>query len=731
MNNPNTSIPSLKVRPVAWALRLPAPLAPLEELSKILGLSPKLAAVLYSRGIHSVEALEPPFELSPNPALLEAAKIIAEAIRAKKRIRVHGDYDADGVTAAALLVTGLNELGANAHAFIPHRILDGYGINPERVEEHIASCDLFITVDCGVSNLDEIETLVKAGLEAIVTDHHAPGKILPGCLVVHPALAPNYHHDLPALTGSGVAFHLLWAVCREFGAPPPLEYSDLAAIGTIADLAPLLGENRALVRAGLRQMQHSRWVGIQAMLRQKSIISPTAQDVGFIIAPRINAAGRLGEAEMALELLTTNNTNRALTLATYLDARNLERRRIQDDMYQEALLLADPEAPAIVVTKAGWHPGVMGIVASKLLEQFYKPVFIIAEGKGSVRSTEGISAVLALTHAHDTLKRYGGHSQAGGFALLEPNIPAFTEKILEYTATCPDPKETVLADAFLSPHEVSRELIQQLESLEPFGQGHRAPLFWLREHLEQASTLGKEGKHFQYRVSGIKGKQWGVGLPFANGDAIDAAVTLEDNQFNGRSSLEFTTQKMRYQSPIEILGSDAGLIYPRLETKAELERLKTNANPVFATHTALEFLVSRYPELLTDILEPPEQITLFSMPNSTLLETWIAAKTKIRFAFTPKTLLEIENHEFYTLEQLRALESRVKKGEAAPTNAKRLLEQVKGISTLEAYQTSPMLRQHELEAYRIQSFLRFYRLANEAGFSSAVRCLYAKKEAPI
>ena len=395
-------------------------------------------------------------------------------------------------------------------------------------------------------------------------------------------------------------------------------------------------------------------------------------------------------------------------------------------MYEEALTLCDPEAPAIVVTKAGWHAGVMGIVASKLLEQFYKPVFIIAEGKGSVRSTEGISAVLALRHAHDTLKRYGGHSQAGGFALLEENIPAFTNKILEYSRTCPSPKETIIADAFLSPTEVSRELVQQLESLEPFGQGHRAPLFWLRENLEQASGLGKEGKHFQYRVAGIKGKQWGVGVPFANGDAVDAAVTLEDNVFNGRSSLEFTTQKMRYQSTVQVMDLDSGLLYPRVDTKAELERLKTEPNLAYASHAALEFLQNRYPDLPTKIPESPEQITIFSMPEANLLEAWVLAETRIRFAFTEKTLLELENHEYYTLEQLRAFESKAKKGEVPPTKAKRLLEQVKGIGTLEAYQTSPMLRQHELEAYRIQSFLRFYRLADDAGFSSAIRRLYSK-----
>jgi single-stranded-DNA-specific exonuclease len=722
---PTTSIPVSRVRPIDWGLRLPSPLAPLEQMSHTLGISPKLAAVLYGRGIHSTDALEPEFALSPNPALLEAATQIASAIHAKKRIRIHGDYDADGVTAAALLTTGLNELGANAHAFIPHRILDGYGIAPERVPEHIEACDLLITVDCGVSNLEEIRRITEAGIDAIVTDHHAPGQVLPRCLVVHPALAPNYHHDLPALTGSGVAFHLLWAVRREFGAPPPLEYSDLAAIGTIADLAPLLGENRALVKAGLRAMKNSRWMGIRAMLEQKKITSPTATDVGFIIAPRINAAGRLGEAEAALELLTTNNANRALTLATYLDARNLERKKIQDDMFVEAMQLADPEAPALVVTKAGWHPGVMGIVASKLLEQFYKPVFIIAEGKGSVRSTPEVSAVLALRHAHETLKRYGGHTQAGGFAIYEDNIPVFTDKILEYVRTCPDPRETVHADALLAPEEVSRELIEQLSSLEPFGQGHRPPLFWLRETLQQTGTLGKEGKHFQYRVAGIKGKQWGVGVPFAAGDAVDAAVTLEDNIFNGRSSIEFTTQKMRYQSRVAVLEPDGGIHYPRLNPKTELERLKLEPSTIYATGAAASFLGEKYPELSLDLPETPPSITLFSLPPSELLQAWLESGTTVRFALTEKTLSDLENNEFLTLEVLRVAENKLRRGEPVPANAKRLVEQLKGLSTFECFQTSPALRQQELEAYRVRNFVRFYRLADDSGFSSAVRRLWS------
>jgi single-stranded-DNA-specific exonuclease len=727
-------IASSRVRPVQWVLRPPAPLGPLEALSRTLGLSPRLASVLYSRGIHSVEALEPPLELSPNPALLEAGEQIARAIRAGKRIRVHGDYDADGVTAASVLVTGLRELGAEVHAFIPHRMNDGYGINPDRVPEHIEACELFITVDCGVSNLDEIKMIVAAGLEAIVTDHHAPGEVLPGCLVVHPALAPNYHHDLPALTGSGVAFHLLWATRRIMGFPPPLEYADLAAIGTIADLAPLLGENRALVKAGLERMRDSRWTGIRAMLEQARVTTPTARDVGFIIAPRINAAGRLGEAETALELLTTSSAQRALTLATYLDARNLERKKIQEDMFQEALLIADPAAPALVVTKTGWHPGVMGIVASKLLERFYKPVFIIAEGKGSVRTTPGFSAVKALSYAKDTLKRYGGHSQAGGFALFDHNIAHFENKILEFAHSQPEPQELILADALLSPTEISKQLIKQLETLEPFGQGNPAPIFWLRETLESAGGLGKEGKHFQYKIGGLRGKQWSVGVPFMGGDAVDAAVQLEENTWQGRTTLEYSTVKMRYQGRVGLLmergeneenAPEPFSLFPRIDTKIELERLQLEPCPVFASGTALEFLKTKYPGIPLAGDEIPECITLISLPEPTQLETWLRAGIGLRFALTPKTLCELETREALTLERLHDIEARAKKGEEPPAQARRLLEAIRGLSITEAYQVSADLRREELEAYRLRTFARLYRIADDIAFSSAVRTLWA------
>ncbi len=724
------TVPIERIRPVQWRLRAPAPIAKLEVFSRTLGLPPKIAAILYARGIHSADALEPPLALSPNPALLEAALRIIAAINAKKRIRIHGDYDADGITGASLLMLGLRELGANVHTFIPHRLTDGYGVHPDRVPEHLESCDLFITVDCGVSNLDEIALIVAGGAEAIVTDHHAPGHDLPGCLVVHPALAPNFHPDLPALTGSGVAFHLLWAVRQTLGLEPPWDYADLATIGTVADLAPLLGENRALVKFGLARMANSRWVGIRAMVDAKNLKTVSAKDVGFMIAPRVNAAGRLGEANVALELLTTDSPRRALELATYLDARNLERKKVQDEMYREALEIVDPEAPALVVTKDNWHPGVMGIVASKLLEHFYKPVFIIAAGKGSVRSTPGISAVKALTHASSYLKRFGGHTAAGGFALHNENIPDFRASILEFAALHPEPLETVTCDAMIAPRDISSTLIKHLESLEPFGQGNPAPVFWLRETLEAAGSLGKDGKHFQYRAGGLKGKQWGVGVPFAGGDRVDAAVQVEENLWQGRSSLEFSTVKMRYQSSLKLLEEDldGGLNYPRLDTKITLEKLKLEPSDVFADGAALEFVAKNYPTIpLHNSPDFVPVITLISMPELALLEAWILAGVQINFAFTERTLVDLETREIWTLEKLKVAEQARKRGEQFSAHVLELLNELRPLEfkPIESYRSSPKLVAEEAKHYQLERFLQAYRHADDTAFSRIVRVLFA------
>lgn len=541
-----------------WAVRPPAPPAAVAALARSLQVPPALAAMLWSRGLRDAapDHLAPPLVLSPNPALRQAAERLAVALRSGKRILIHGDYDADGISGTSVLLLGLRALGGKVQAFIPNRLTDGYGISPEHVPEHIERADLFITVDCGVTNLDEIRALQKAGVEVIVTDHHSPGEQLPDCLVVHPGLSPLAEHGLPELTGAGVAFHLLWALHDHLCLPAPLEYADLAALGTIADVAPLLGENRALIREGLARMSDSRWAGVRASVAQARLSEPiTARHVAFVLAPRLNAAGRLGEADLGLELLTTDSQRRASELAVYLDARNAERRQIQDDMYASALSKVDPDAPALVIEDDSWHPGVMGIVASKLVETFYLPVYIAAGGKGSVRSTPGISAVGGLRAAAAHLKRFGGHPQAAGFALSMDKFSGFKSAVEEYVRQFPRPVPIVVADAIIGAEEINPGLWRAITDLEPFGEGHPAPLFALVGRLDHARAVGQGGSTLQLRVGGVKGVAWRKGQLAADlpqGCTVNVAVTVTESEWQGVKSLEFVAEAVRKAQPLPL-----------------------------------------------------------------------------------------------------------------------------------------------------------------------------------
>jgi len=529
-----------------------------ERLVRELSIPPLLAGVLWARGVRAEprEVLHPPLTLTPIPELLEAAARLAAALAGGKRILIHGDYDADGISGTAVLTLGLRALGGDVTPFIPNRLTDGYGVHPARVSEHAARADLFLTVDCGISNHAEVRALQAAGLEVIVTDHHHPGQRLPDCLTVHPSRSPHAQQGLPELTGAGVAYHLLWALHEHLGLEPPVEYSDLASIGTIADVAPLMGENRALVTEGLRRLADSRWPGLKAMVARTlshAGRTPTAQDVAFTLAPRLNAAGRLGEADLGLELLLTASERRALELSSYLDARNNDRRKLQDEMLEEALKLADPQAPALVLERPNWHPGVMGIVASKLLDRFYKPVYIVAKGKGSVRSPVGISAVAGLEYARDLLERFGGHSQAAGFAIREGQLEAFRGRLYKFVEKHPPVQPQLLADTLLSPDEIDADLLAAVARLEPYGTGHPTPLFALTGTLEHARGVGQGGKHLQLRVGGIKGVSWNRGHEapsLALGRPVNAAVSLRENTWQGRTSTEFLAEGVRLALPL-------------------------------------------------------------------------------------------------------------------------------------------------------------------------------------
>ncbi len=733
---------------VVWTVRPPAPPRQVAALSRALGVPPALAAILWSRGLRddAADHLNPPLVRSPNPGLVVAAGRLAEAIERRERVLIHGDYDADGITGTALLLLGLRSLGGQVEAFLPDRLTDGYGLNAGRVEEHAARADILLTVDCGVTNVGEIAALQARGVEVIVTDHHTPGAELPDCLVVHPRLSPLAQAGLPELTGAGVAFHLLWALHEHLGLEAPMEYADLATIGTIADVAPLLGENRSLIKEGLGRLSDSRWPGVRATIKQAKLRGEvTARDVAFVLAPRLNAAGRLGEADLGLELLTTASERRASELAAYLDARNADRRRIQDEMLEHATTLVDVGAPALVLEHPDWHPGVMGIVASKLLERYYRPVFIAAAGKGSVRSTPGVSAVEALRHAAPHLLRYGGHRQAAGFALDMGSFDAFRDAITEYVGGFAPDVRTVVADAVIAPNEVDDGLFRAIRDLEPFGEGHPSPLFAVAGRLEMARAVGATRTTLQLRVGGVKGVAWQKGdlaghLPL--GGDVHVAATIRESEWQNKRSLELLAEAVRPSSPLGLSlddGDEPALAKVALVSRAPRLGVAAGARPGGSAAPASNG-VDR---------GSPTQVVTGLMPDPIArLEGLVASGTPIGFDLDERELTRVEDEalSFPTVHELRigltAFRRRTQDGIPEPKLSRlRLALRELGliddadrvVVTPAGHKVNPMesssLLAGLVRRYRLRTFVHAYRHYDDEAFAVTVARLFGEQDA--
>jgi single-stranded-DNA-specific exonuclease len=711
--------------PVRWAVRPVAPADAVAELCQRFSVPPLLASILWARGLGShPEHLQPPLTLTQIPDLDAAAERLEVALKQKKRIVIHGDYDADGISGTSVLTLGLRALGGNVTPYIPNRLTDGYGIHPERINEHAEKADLFLTVDCGITNVQEIKRLQEAGVEVILTDHHQPAHELPKCLIVHPKMSPLARQGLPELTGAGVAFHLLWALHNRLGLEAPLEYADLATLGIIADVAPLMGENRALVQEGLARMADSTWVGLKAAIAQSRLNGPpTARDVAFIIAPRLNAAGRLGEADAGLELLTTASERRARELAVYLDARNNERRKIQDEMFKTAIELVDLDAPALVLDHPGWHPGVIGIVASHLLEKFYKPVYIIAQGKGSVRSTPGISAVNGLHRASHLLKRYGGHTQAAGFSMYEEHVPAFKQIILAYVQEHPKPQRILLADSLLSSTDIDDDLYKAICELEPYGEGHPSPLFALSDTLDMAKAVGQNGNTLQLRIGGIKGVAWQKGQQASNyqsGQQINAIVSLRENIWQDKRSLEFIAEDLRSAEPLgfsqdEGQKSKGTLLLFRGKPKhasGDIKHLKEF--PLGPSLLELTQPLSTFkPSIIYFDLDPHSlqslELTLCDLPKlQDVRAGFVALQNRLSLHFSPNKLSLVQT----ILQELELIDA---KGQI-----------IKG-QKRNPY-TSPTLIKALIERYKLESFIKAYKYLDDTSFALTVERLFFRDQ---
>jgi single-stranded-DNA-specific exonuclease len=519
-----------------------------------LELSEPVAVTLVRRGYRTPElaraflAADESHPAEDFDGIGEAVATIRAAIDSGRRITVHGDFDVDGVCATALTVSTLRGLGADCDWLIPDRIADGYGVSAENVERLAArGTSLLLTVDCGIAAVDEVRLAGELGMEAIVTDHHQPGEELPDCPILHPQICG---YPFASLCGTAVAWKLACALRGE------ADFDlDLVALATVADVVPLVGENRALVRKGLAEMRRGRRLGLRALMAAAKC-EPTQLDEGdlaFRLAPRINAAGRLYRADAGVELLLCEDEERAAEIAIELSRANSERRTTERevDTAAEANLRELPErlreAPGFVLAGEDWHPGVVGIVASRLVERHHRPVVVVSldgegAGRGSGRSIPGFDLLAALEACSQHLESFGGHRAAAGLSLRAENLDAFRQSFAAHAASTLGPEDlrrTERIDAMVGGLGLGLELAEELGQLAPFGMGNPGVRLMVPSaRVSDVRTMGEEGKHARFSLHSGSHRALGVSFGRSNlgvgaDDPVDAAVRLEVNHWNG------------------------------------------------------------------------------------------------------------------------------------------------------------------------------------------------------
>ena len=553
-----------------WQLQAGAPTAE-AQLTKELHISPVLSKMLVNRGITTVEEgrhfLRDTIADSADPYRmkgLEAAVLrLDKAIEEQERIVIYGDYDVDGITATAIMCAVLRDLGAAPKFYIPERQSEGYGLHQEALEylQQIGT-QVLVTVDCGIASHDLVARFNTA-MDIIITDHHEPPPKVPPAYAVLDAKQVDCSYPYKELAGAGVA-HLLCRALWQKRRHTPLEnYAEIVALGTIADLVPLTGENRALVRAGLQRMRQGANMGLQALFQEARIEAEkiTAGRIAYTIAPRLNAAGRISHAKQGVQLLLSHDREETRTIAARLTALNQERQRLEQDIAQLAATQISAQGRekdgVLIAYGEDWHPGVIGIAASRLVEKFYRPALVISIqngiGKGSCRSIPGFNMYQALQFAEDLLLQYGGHTMAAGFSVRVENIEALRRRLCEYAAQqlCPDDYIPRLAiDMQLDIQDISLELIQELSCLEPYGMGNSRPIFSLsRAVLQHIQPIGAGNRHLRLVIDTPQRELTAIGWSMSEaarsllaGDQVGLAFQLERNEFRGQVMPQLVVQ---------------------------------------------------------------------------------------------------------------------------------------------------------------------------------------------
>ncbi len=543
------------------------------QLAAELKVSPIVAKLLINRGLGDphkarqflaadMESLLSPWDLK---GMREAVACVTKTMEEGGSIVVYGDYDVDGITATSVVYRFLKRCGASVSYYIPERQSEGYGLNLEALEGLIAKgTDLVITVDCGISSYDIVEA-VRDRLALVITDHHEAPSLIPRAVAVVDHKQPNCQYPDKNLAGVGVAYKLCQAIWQERTGEVYQADLDIVALGTVADVVPLVGENRILVKAGLSKMQMQPNRGIEALidvagLKDRKI---TAGHIGFTLAPRLNAAGRVAHATRAVELLTTPSQEEAYEIAEELQETNLERQALERDIHemarQDVLKQGSDADYVVVVGGQDWHPGVIGIVASRLVEEFYKPTLVISIkdgiGKGSCRSIDNCNIYEALQSAEDLLIQFGGHQAAAGFSIKEDKIPALRDRLTQYCKEHlaeTDYLPIVDIDSQVVIDDIDVPLIEEIETLEPYGMANLTPVLALEEAtISDLFLMGQQKKHAKVLLeredSTIDAIAWNrpdLHASFFPGDRVKVAFTVQKNEWNGHVSPQLMIQDM-------------------------------------------------------------------------------------------------------------------------------------------------------------------------------------------